>query len=287
MNINYNLTDKEKNELQNELYSFFESGLKFEKFIKNFLVYIGLDEIELTSYTRDGGIDCIAYRKGIGEFSDIDKIRYLVQVKRYKINNKVSVDDIRKLKGVKDFNAGDKGIFITTSDYTKGAIVESTNDENRPVILINGTDLVNYCIDKNIGFVFKPIFSIELMKEFMEETNECINLEKKSDTASDNDESIVEKVITSNDVRAKIISIPSSIYNSYLYNKEKVNVIVNDDEKNIYYNIKINHSRKYLSGITKILRKYQILSSNGTYNQKMVSWKYNTENAVLMLYINI
>ena len=48
MNINYNLTDKEKNELQNELYSFFESGLKFEKFIKNFLVHIGLAEIELS-----------------------------------------------------------------------------------------------------------------------------------------------------------------------------------------------------------------------------------------------
>lgn len=272
MNINYVLTDKEKSELQNKLYSFFESGFSFEEFIKKFLVYIGLDEIELTNATRDGGIDCIAYRKGIGEFSDIDKIRYLVQVKRYKTSNKVGVKSIRELKGANG-SAGDKRIFITTSDYTKDAVNESKSDNDRPVILINGIDLINYCIDKNIGFSFKPIFSKELMKKFMEDTDNSINLGKD----------IVEKIISNNDARAKIISIPSTIY-SYLSDKKEVDIIINNN-KDEYYNLKINHNRKYLSGVTEILRKYQILLSDDTYNQKMVGWKYDKENAMLILYI--
>ncbi len=282
MNINYDLNDREKSELQNELYNFFESGRKFEKFIKNFLVYIGLDEIELTSYTRDGGIDCIAYRKGIGEFSDIDKIRYLVQVKRYKTSNKVSVKEIRELKGIQHFQAGDKGIFITTSDYTKGAVEESTNDKNRPIILINGVDLVNYCIDKNIGFVFKPIFSKELMREFIEEKND---VGSNFNEYREYDANIVEKAISYNDVRAKIISIPSTIYDNFLYNRKEIDIMINNNKNDIYHNLKINHSRKFLSGVTKILRDNHILSSDGTYNQKMVGWKYDIKNAMLVLYI--
>lgn len=282
MNINYNLTDKEKSKLQNDLYSFFDSGFKFEKFIKNFLVYIGLDEIELTPDTRDGGIDCIAYRKGIGEFSDIDKIRYLVQVKRYNTSNKVGVKEIRELKGVQYFHAGDKGIFITTSDYTKDAINESKNDKDRPVILINGIDLINYCIDKNIGFEFKPIFSKKLMKEFMEDTD---SIESNVDENSVYDENVIEKTISYNDVRTKIISIPSYIYNNYLSNKKEIDVIINGDKNDTYHALKINHSRKFLSGVTKILRKYQILLSDGTYKQKMVGWKYDVKSAMLILYI--
>lgn len=285
MNINYELNDNDLILLQDELYNFFESGFKFEKFIKNFLIYLGLDEIELTPAVKDGGIDCIAYRKGIGEFSDVDKVRYLVQVKCYKACNKVGVKPIRELRGVKGFNAGDKGIFITTSDYTKEAIKES-NDKLRPIILINGKDLITYCIDKNIGFIFKPMFSKKLMTEFMEDMNTVSSDNVNSDASKDISDDIIEKLISYNDVRAKIITIPSSIYKTFLQDKDIIDIVINNDFSNIYHSLKINHSRKYISGVTNILKKFHILLNDGSYMPKLVKWSYDRERTLLMLYIN-
>lgn len=78
---------------------------------QDILLKIGLDEVEITQRSRDGGIDLKAIRKGIGDFSDIDVERYYIQAKRYKPKNKISVKSVRELKGTMPF--GYKGILIT------------------------------------------------------------------------------------------------------------------------------------------------------------------------------
>ena len=75
-------------------------------------------EVELTKRTRDGGKDIIALNKDNLGF----KTKYLIECKHYAENNKVGVDVVRSLYGVKNSrNGGNLGIIVTTSTFTSGA----------------------------------------------------------------------------------------------------------------------------------------------------------------------
>lgn len=58
-------------------------------------------------------------------------------------------------------------MMISTLDFTSDAINEASNDLSKPVVIINGKSLVMSCIDHEIGFLFKPIFSKRQMDLFL------------------------------------------------------------------------------------------------------------------------
>ena len=157
MKISDNLSEQEIESLLENFYKYFETGYIFEDFLKEYLLKIGLDEVEVTQRSRDGGIDLKAIRKGVGNFSEIDTIHYYIQAKKYVPNKSIGVKTIRELKGTIPF--GYKGMLITTAHFTDDAYKESLNDPSKPAVLIDGKLLVTSCIDNEIGFIFKPIFS--------------------------------------------------------------------------------------------------------------------------------
>lgn len=63
MQISSSLSESEIKELQQKFYEYFETGYAFEEFLKEYLIKMGLDEVELTQRSRDGGIDLKAYSK--------------------------------------------------------------------------------------------------------------------------------------------------------------------------------------------------------------------------------
>ena len=75
-------------------------------------------EVALTKQTRDGGKDIIAIQTdalGI-------KTKYFIECKRYASSNKVGVEVVRALQGVKNTKDGpNKVIVATTSTFTSGA----------------------------------------------------------------------------------------------------------------------------------------------------------------------
>jgi restriction system protein len=214
MNISVLLSDDEINDLQQSLYNYFETGYAFEHFLKEYLIQMGLDEVEVTQRSRDGGIDIKAIRKGLGDFSDVDITHYYIQAKRYVPGNRVSVTKVRELKGTIPF--GYKGMLITTSDFTKDAITEAANDPSKPVVLINGKALVTSCIDHQIGFLFKPYFSKGQMDRFLrKEESIDANAGVSSSVVTFSAIDGVEKELTANDIRARIISIPSAIMKQF------------------------------------------------------------------------
>ena len=87
------LTEKEKDDILNELYSFFKTGYEFEDFLKPFLECIGLDEVRVTKRSGDGGVDLEGIRYGVIDNND-DSVKYIVQAKRYKPSDKIPVDII-------------------------------------------------------------------------------------------------------------------------------------------------------------------------------------------------
>jgi len=109
----------------------------FEKFCLKFLEHLGYgvnkDSFKQTAKTRDGGIDGIVYRDKLG----FDKI--VVQAKFYQEGNKINADTIKTfIYNIQNH----KGLFITTSEFTKDAqkVIDDNKDRG---IFIDGQTLLD------------------------------------------------------------------------------------------------------------------------------------------------
>lgn len=96
----------------------------------------------VTPKSNDGGVDCVINQDTLG----LSKV--LVQVKRYASNNIVDRPKIQAFYGALHTTYHmDRGIFITTSDFTKSAreIAKQNN-----IILINGNELADLMIEYGV-----------------------------------------------------------------------------------------------------------------------------------------
>lgn len=91
------------------------SPRKFEEIIAELFFKKGFD-VELTKQTRDGGRDIVAISKEM----DV-RTKYIIECKRYAIENKVSIAVVQRLLGVKFAESANKAILATTSGFTKDA----------------------------------------------------------------------------------------------------------------------------------------------------------------------
>ena len=262
------LTEKEKDDILNELYSSFETGYEFEDFLKPFLECIGLDEVRVTKRSGDGGVDLEGIRYGVIDNND-DSVKYIVQAKRYKQSDKIPVDKIDKLRG--NMLSGEKGIIITTAGFSKPAIEKASLRKETPIVLIDGKTLVDICIENDIGFVYKPTFSSEELKSFYKK-NVVIEKDKNSDGIVFIIDDI-EKDITSNDIRARIMSIPRAILELLPEDKDKFDLCFNGNE---IKDVRISSDRRFFSqGITEMYRKYGLLTKDNVFNPSKSLWKYD------------
>lgn len=134
---------------------------EFEKIVVQLLQKMGYGgEIKnsgiVTQYVNDKGIDGIIKEDILG-FGRIH-----IQAKRYAIENKVPREDIQKFVGALAVAQSEKGVFITTSDFTKGAYgyVESLNSSTK-IVLINGNKLAEYIYEYNLGIQTEKVIEIK------------------------------------------------------------------------------------------------------------------------------
>lgn len=88
---------------------------KFEELIAEIVKKMGY-EVSLTPKSKDGGKDIIALYK-----SPIGHQMFIFECKRYSEENKVGVELVRGLYGVKTAENYNKAVLVTTSTFTKGA----------------------------------------------------------------------------------------------------------------------------------------------------------------------
>jgi restriction system protein len=124
---------------------------EFEKLVVQLLQKMGYggelkDSGMVTQYSNDKGIDGIIKEDVLG-FGKI-----YIQAKRYGYETIVPRDDIQKFVGALAVAQSEKGVFITTSDFSKGAYeyVVSLNSSTK-IVLINGVKLAEYIYDYNLG----------------------------------------------------------------------------------------------------------------------------------------
>lgn len=149
------------------------TGYEFENYISTLLTKMGF-EVEVTQYSNDGGIDLIAtYEKPI--FSG----KYIVQCKKWAAS--VGQPEVRDLYGVVMDQRANKGILITTSDFTVQAY-EFAKGKN--IELINGKILSalteSNIFDANLhngntDFTYRNDRYNYLKKKINEEPNETQN----------------------------------------------------------------------------------------------------------------
>ncbi len=117
--------------------------------------------------TVDGGIDGVINQDKLG----LDTI--YIQAKRYKDKNYVTGHDVRDFVGAlqgKESKGSRKGVFITTSDFTKEGREYIEGIKDGKVILINGEDLVNLMYENGVGVTENKIIKLKkLDSNFFEE----------------------------------------------------------------------------------------------------------------------
>lgn len=112
----------------------------------------------VTKFSNDGGIDGIIKEDILG-FNHIS-----IQAKRYALGNNVGRNEVQSFVGAVVGTPSKKGVFITTSDFTKGAMdyVDSLNG-SPTVILINGHQLTEYIYDFGLGLQTEMTFKVMKM----------------------------------------------------------------------------------------------------------------------------
>lgn len=124
----------------------------FEKLVVKLLVAMGYggdleDAAKVTKFSGDGGIDGIIKEDALG----LDKV--YIQAKRWSADHKVSAPDIQQFMGALLSIGATKGIYITTSDFTKDARNVCASSPHVKLVLIDGTELANYMIKYNVGVI--------------------------------------------------------------------------------------------------------------------------------------
>lgn len=119
----------------------------FENLVVEMLLKMGYGYDKNSGIVRggpnDGGIDGIIYEDKLG----LDLI--YVQAKRYQKNKPVTADQLKVFRD--SLRGGMKGVFITTSSFTRGARRIAEEADIRRICLIDGKELVKYLLQYQIG----------------------------------------------------------------------------------------------------------------------------------------
>lgn len=122
----------------------------FEKLIIDVLLAMGYggsrsDAGEQLGRTGDGGVDGVIREDRLG----LDRI-YL-QAKRYKPGNSVGSEAVHAFIGALVGRGAQKGVFITTSNFTKAAIEAANQTGGLRLVLIGGEALTQLMIQFNVA----------------------------------------------------------------------------------------------------------------------------------------
>ena len=131
----------------------------FERLVIELLVKMGYggsikDAGKAIGKSGDEGIDGTIKEDRLG----LDII--YVQAKRWKTGNVVGRPEIHKFVGALAGQGAKKGIFITTSSFTKEALDYTPKNETK-IVLIDGERLAQNMIDFNIGCTTQQIYELK------------------------------------------------------------------------------------------------------------------------------
>lgn len=127
----------------------------FEIIVVDLLVAMGYSgengEAKVTTRTNDGGIDGIINQDPLGTST------VYIQAKRYKEENTIGRPAIQSFYGALAAVNADRGVFITTSSFTKGA---QDFAKNQGIVLIDGIKLTELMLQYGVGIEIAKTYQL-------------------------------------------------------------------------------------------------------------------------------
>ena len=122
----------------------------FERLVQRLLRESGFIKVEVTGRSGDGGVD----GKGVMRLGGLLSFRVIFQCKRYR--GSVSVSHVRDFRGAMVGRA-DKGLLITTGNFTREAMREAVRDGAPAIDLIDGDLLMDKLKELGLGVCTKVV----------------------------------------------------------------------------------------------------------------------------------
>ena len=136
----------------------------FERVVVQLLQKMGYgrqlrDAGRTTQLSRDGGID--------GEIREdvLGLGRISIQAKRYQRDQSIGRPEVQAFAGALQGNRSTKGVFITTSKFTRDAIDYARSLANVTIVLIDGMQLAEYMYQYGLGVEIRDEFAIKDLDE--------------------------------------------------------------------------------------------------------------------------
>ena len=124
------------------------SSAAFEQLSQRLLLEAGFQNVQITGSPGDGGIDGV----GVCRISLVSFPVYF-QCKRYL--GTVPVSAVRDFRGTLD-GRGERGLLITTGDFTKAARDEAVREGATPIDLVDGEELCELLKQYELGVKVTP-----------------------------------------------------------------------------------------------------------------------------------
>ena len=106
----------------------------------------------------DDGIDGVIDQNTLG----LDRV--YIQAKKYQHDNNIGPGAIRDFFGSLDMHKASKGLFVTTSSFTKSAI-DTADKLGKRIVLIDGRTLAQLMIRFNVGCRVEEVFEFKKIDE--------------------------------------------------------------------------------------------------------------------------
>lgn len=127
----------------------------FERLCQRLLRESGFQQVTVTGRSGDGGIDGI----GVLQVNPFVSFKVLFQCKRYA--GTVGTPVIRDFRGAM-MGRTDKGIIITTGNFTADAKKEAVRDGVPPIELVNGEDLIEMFEKLELGLTPRITYDVDI-----------------------------------------------------------------------------------------------------------------------------
>ncbi len=132
----------------------------FERLTQILLRTCDFADVQVTGRSGDGGIDGTA----TATINDLLSFPVLFQCKRYK-DTAVNADAIRSFRGAMTGRT-DRGLFVTTSRFTREARAEALRDGAPPIDLIDGEKLIDKLKEQKLGITIETVEKVTINKDW-------------------------------------------------------------------------------------------------------------------------
>ena len=131
----------------------------FERLSQRLLRELGFKNVEVTGKSGDGGID----GKGVLNIGSIITFRVVFQCKRYKESVPTSV--VRDFRGAVQGRA-DKGLLISTGNFTRDARAEAQRDGALAIDLMDGYELAQKLKELGLGISVEMVEKVTIDEDW-------------------------------------------------------------------------------------------------------------------------